>query len=69
MNKTRCCNDLYNMTDGQKLAFRALFNRGKTYHMLAEEAGLDKCPDKLEDVDCFIAQKIIDFHLGKNWKC
>lgn len=63
MRNERCCNDSYDMTTQQILAFQVLFKRGKTYHMLATEAGIDRRPDKFEELDCFMAQRIIDFHM------
>jgi hypothetical protein len=57
--------DFYGMTPKQKKAIQVLFfEREKTYHKLADEAGIDPRPDKFEDLSYFDAQKIIDFHLG-----
>lgn len=57
--------DFYGMTDKQRKLIRGLFfEREKTYHELADEAGVGFRPDKFDDLDYFNAQKIIDFHLG-----
>jgi len=57
--------DFYGMTPKQKKTIQTLFfEREKTYHKLADEAGIEVRPDKFEDLDYFNAQKIIDFHLG-----
>jgi hypothetical protein len=57
--------DFYGMTDKQKKLIQSLFfERERTYHKLADEAGIKVRPDKFEDLDYFNAQKIIDHHLG-----
>ncbi len=57
--------DFYGMTPKQKKAIQTLFfEREKTYHKLADEAGLKTRPDKFDDLSYFDAQKIIDHHLG-----
>jgi hypothetical protein len=57
--------DFYGMTLKQKNMIQILFfEREKTYHKLADEAGVGPHPDKFDDLSYFDAQKIIDFHLG-----
>ena len=57
--------DFYGMTDKQRKLIKVLFfEREKTYHQLANEAGIKARPDKFDDLSYFDAQKIIDFHLG-----
>ena len=58
-------NKFFAMTEKQKKLIQSLFfEREKTYHKLAEEAGIENARDKFEDLTYFEAQKIINFHLG-----
>jgi len=50
-----------NMTTKQKETIQYLFRvTKKTYHRLADEAGIGERPDKFEDISFTMAQKIID---------
>lgn len=49
------------MTEKQKETIQYLFRvTKKTYHRLADEAGIGDRPDKFEDLSFLMAQKIID---------
>lgn len=56
-------NELY-MTDKQKKIIQRLFKMGKTYHVLATDAGITERPDKFEDLSHDMAQLIIRAHSG-----
>jgi hypothetical protein len=55
--------ELY-MTDKQKKTIQRLFRMNKTYHALADEAGIGPRPDKFEDLSYNMAQQIIRAHSG-----
>ncbi len=52
------------MTKKQKKVIQRLFKMGKTYHRVADEAGLAAHPDKFEDLSYDMAQQIIRAHNG-----
>ena len=52
------------MTKKQKKVIQRLFKMGKTYHRVADEAGLIDQPDKFEDLSYDMAQQIIRVHSG-----
>ena len=55
--------ELY-MTEKQKKAIQRLFKMGKTYHALADDAGIKERPDKFEDLSYDMAKQIIKTHNG-----
>jgi len=56
-------NELY-MTEKQKKVIQRLFKMGRTYHGVADEAGIGPRPDKFEDLSYDMAQQIIRAHNG-----
>lgn len=56
-------NELY-MTEKQKKVIQRLFRMGKTYHALADDAGVEQRPDKFEDLSYDTAAQIIKVHSG-----
>jgi len=55
--------ELY-MTEKQKKVIQRLFKMGRTYHALANEAGIEERPDKFEDLSYDMAKQIIRVHNG-----
>jgi hypothetical protein len=55
--------ELY-MTAKQRKVIQRLFAMGRTYHQLANEAGINERPDKFEDLSYDMAQDIISTHRG-----
>jgi len=52
------------MTEKQKSVIQRLFKMGRTYHGLADDAGLAERPDKFEDLSYDAAKEIIKAHNG-----
>jgi hypothetical protein len=52
------------MTSKQRRVIQRLFKMGKTYHVLATDAGLDARPDKFDDLSYEDAKQIIRVYNG-----